>query len=74
MEILEKICPNTYWLKFPSHIKTSDIFNIKHLIPFTGASFDEDANSRLKSLQPGENNVDHSAWEIIFLISKDSIY
>lgn len=31
---LEKINANAQKLKLPSHIRTSDIFNIRHLIPF----------------------------------------
>ena len=32
VEIVEKINPNAYQLKLPSHIKTSDVFNVKHLV------------------------------------------
>ncbi|KAG5230103.1 hypothetical protein IMY05_015G0066000 [Salix suchowensis] len=34
LEIVEKINPNAYRLKLPSHIRTHDVFNIKHLMPF----------------------------------------
>lgn len=34
LEIIEKINPNAYRLKLPSHIKTPDVFNVKHLVPF----------------------------------------
>jgi hypothetical protein len=47
----------------PSHIKTSDVFNIKHLVPFIDDSSKEDANSRANSLQPREDDVDQDAWE-----------
>jgi hypothetical protein len=50
VEIIEKINLNAYRLKLPSHIKTSDVFNVKHLVPFIGDSSDEDANSRMNSL------------------------
>jgi hypothetical protein len=58
IEIIEKINPNAYRLKLLSHIKTSDVFNIKHLVPFIDDSLDEDANSRTHSLQPGKDDVD----------------
>ncbi|KAH7575643.1 hypothetical protein JRO89_XS02G0176800 [Xanthoceras sorbifolium] len=34
LEIVEKINSNTYRLKLPSHIRTSDVFNVKHLVPY----------------------------------------
>ncbi|KAH7543918.1 hypothetical protein JRO89_XS15G0061500 [Xanthoceras sorbifolium] len=54
LEILEKINPNAYCLKLPTHIRTHDVFNIKHLIPFRGDSSDDEAvgNSRSNFLQP----------------------
>ncbi|KAH9693434.1 Endonuclease [Citrus sinensis] len=36
LEIIEKINPNAYRLKLPSHIRTVDVFNVKHLIPYRG--------------------------------------
>jgi hypothetical protein len=53
VEIIEKINPNAYRLKLPSHIKTSYVINVKHLVLFIDDSSDEDANSRTNSLQPG---------------------
>ncbi|KAF7134234.1 hypothetical protein RHSIM_Rhsim08G0120100 [Rhododendron simsii] len=38
IEILEKINPNAYRLKLPSHVRTADAFNVKLLIPFRGDS------------------------------------
>ncbi|KAH7550135.1 hypothetical protein JRO89_XS13G0140800 [Xanthoceras sorbifolium] len=38
LEILEKINLNAYRFKLPTHIRTHDVFNIKHLIPFRGDS------------------------------------
>jgi hypothetical protein len=58
VEIITKINPNAYRLKLPSHIKTSDVFNVKHLVPFIEDLSEEDANSRTNSLQPGEDDVD----------------
>ncbi|KAI9156095.1 hypothetical protein LWI28_000413 [Acer negundo] len=68
LEILEKINPNAYRLKLPSHIRTHDMFNVKHLIPFLGDSYSDDAveNSRTNFLQPGENDavaMEHMALE-----------
>ena len=64
VEIIEKINSNAYHLKLPSHIKTTDVFNVKHLVPFRGdsSSGDEDElNSRPNSLQLGEDDVDRIA-------------
>lgn len=36
IEVLEGINPNVYRVKLPSHLRTSDVFNIKHLTPFKG--------------------------------------
>ena len=63
VEITKKINANAYQLKLPSHIKTSDVFNIKHLVPFIDDSSKEDTNSRANSLQHGEDDVDQDAWE-----------
>ena len=70
LEIIEKINPNAYRLKLPSHIRTHDVFNVKHLFPFHGDSSDDDTvgNSRTNFSQPGENDaaaVDHLALEYL---------
>ena len=67
MEVIEKINPNAYHLKLPSHVRTADVFNVKHLIPFTGDSSDDDAvlNSRSNFLSPGENDVDQAALDFL---------
>ena len=59
LEILERINPNAYCLKLPSHIRTHDVSNVKHLSPFLGDSSDDDTvgNSRMNFLQPGENDA-----------------
>ena len=57
IEIIKKINPNAYQLKLPSYIKTSDVFNVKHLVPFIDDLLDDDANSRTNSVQPGEDDV-----------------
>ncbi|PKI77049.1 hypothetical protein CRG98_002552 [Punica granatum] len=56
VEIVEKINSNAYWLKLPSHIRTVEVFNVKHLIPYIGDSSDDD-DSRANSLHPCENDV-----------------
>jgi hypothetical protein len=71
IEIIEKINPNAYRLKLPNHIKTSDVFNVKHLVPFIEDSSDEDANSRTNSLQPGEDDVDQIALEFMRMNGND---
>jgi hypothetical protein len=58
IEIIEKINLNAYRLKLPSHIKTSDVFIVKHLVSFIDDLSDEDANSQTNSLQLGEDDVD----------------
>ncbi|KAH9801674.1 Endonuclease [Citrus sinensis] len=60
LEIIEKINPNAYRLKLPSHIHTADVFNVKHLIPYRG-DHNKDVvadtpNSRANSLHLGGND------------------
>ena len=43
VEIVEKINPNAYRLKLPSHLCTTDAFNVMHLIPNYGDSSDDDS-------------------------------
>ena len=60
IEIIEKINPNAYRLKLPSHIRIVDLFNIKHLIPYVGdSSFGDDdgTNSRANFLHPVGNEA-----------------
>ncbi|GJS90185.1 putative reverse transcriptase domain-containing protein [Tanacetum coccineum] len=54
-EIVEKINSNAYRLKLPSHIRCSDVFSVKHLIPYHGDSSDDDLamNSRTNFVYPG---------------------
>ena len=59
-EIIEKINPNAYRLKLPSHIQIFDLFNIKHLIPYVGdSSFGDDdvTNSKVNFLHPVGNEA-----------------
>ncbi|GJR74811.1 putative RNA-directed DNA polymerase, eukaryota, reverse transcriptase zinc-binding domain protein [Tanacetum coccineum] len=55
LEIVKKINSNAYRLKLPSHIRCSDVFNVKHLIPYHGDYFDDDLamNSRTNFVYPG---------------------
>ena len=64
VEIIEKINPNAYRLKLPSHIRTSDVFNIKHLIPYVGDSSDEDdmGNSLANFSHPRGNDAVEKAF------------
>ena len=43
LEILEKINPNAYRLKLPSHMHTSNVFNVKHLVPYRGENSNLDS-------------------------------
>ncbi|GJU47342.1 putative reverse transcriptase domain-containing protein [Tanacetum coccineum] len=58
LDIVEKINSNAYRLKLPSHIRCSDVFNVKHLIPYHGDSSDDDLamNSRTNFVYPGGND------------------
>ncbi|KAJ9555929.1 hypothetical protein OSB04_010543 [Centaurea solstitialis] len=55
VEIVEKINPNAYRLKLPSHIRCADVFNVKHLLPYHGDSSDDEVagNSRSNFVHPG---------------------
>jgi hypothetical protein len=54
-----------------SHIKTSDVFNVKYLVLFIGDSSDEEANLRANSLQPREDDVDKISSEFMRKSCKD---
>lgn len=41
LEVLEKINFNAYRLRLPSHLKTADVFNVKHLIPYYGDNVED---------------------------------
>ena len=65
-EIIEKINPNAYRLNLPSHIRTSDVFNVKHLVLFHGDSDeDEHLNSKANFPQPSEDDADHVAFSFM---------
>ncbi|XP_022868758.1 uncharacterized protein K02A2.6-like [Olea europaea var. sylvestris] len=71
LEVIEKINPNAYRLKLPSHIRTSDVFNIKHLVSFHGDNSDDDddahfpSNSRANFSHPEENDEVHKGLEFM---------
>lgn len=50
--ILKKINDNAYKLQLPSHLNTSDVFNVKHLVPFKG-DLTSNYNSRASSFSTG---------------------
>ena len=43
LEILEKVNPNAYRLNLPSHMHTSNVFNVKHLVPYRGENSNPDS-------------------------------
>lgn len=64
--ILKKINDKAYKLKLPSHLRTSDVFNVKHLIPYVNDSSDDKAsNSMTEFFQPRENDVDVLAMDYL---------
>lgn len=61
LEIVEKIDEsNAYRLQLPSYIHTSDVFNIKHLIPYSGDKQLMDSRANLLHLR--EDDVVHKEW------------
>ncbi|GJX18062.1 putative reverse transcriptase domain-containing protein [Tanacetum coccineum] len=77
LEIVEKINSNAYRLKLPSHIMCSDVFYVKHLIPYLGDSSDDDLamNSRANFIYPGGNDGRPSIkeWADLFLEAQDRV-
>nr|GEW03622.1 putative reverse transcriptase domain-containing protein [Tanacetum cinerariifolium] len=77
LEIVEKMNSNAYRLKLPRHIRCSDVFNVKHLLPYHGNSFDEDSvgNSRTNFVYPGGNDVNPCIEERadLFLEAQDRV-
>ncbi|PKI64417.1 hypothetical protein CRG98_015202 [Punica granatum] len=56
VEFIEKINPNPYRLKLPSHICTANVFNVKPPIPYVGDGLDDD-DSKTYFLHPRENDA-----------------
>ncbi|GJY79709.1 putative nucleotidyltransferase, ribonuclease H [Tanacetum coccineum] len=77
LEIVEKINSNAYRLKLPSHIRCSDVFNVKHLIPYHGDSYDDELamNSRTNFVYPRVNDGGPSIEEQadLFLEAQDRV-
>ncbi|GKB70409.1 putative reverse transcriptase domain-containing protein [Tanacetum coccineum] len=77
LEIVETINSNTYRLKLPSHIRCSDVFNVKHLIPYYGDSSDDDLamNSRTNFIYPRGNDggLSIEEWADLFLEAQDRV-
>lgn len=59
-EVMQKINDNAYRLRLPSHLKTSDVFNVKHLTPCLIDATSDSMNLRASSFQPGETDVEGS--------------
>src|SRR5574338_705849 len=60
VEVVKRINENAYKLKPPEDIYTSDVFNVKHLVPYHRDEFvveEESANSRTNFSQPGEDDA-----------------
>ena len=63
VEILKKINENAYQLKLPDDVHTSDVFNVKCLIPYHGNEIvmeEESENSRSNFCQPGKDDAARS--------------
>ncbi|GJT87454.1 hypothetical protein Tco_1069171 [Tanacetum coccineum] len=77
LEIVEKINSNAYRLKLPSHIRCSDVFNVKHLLPYHGDSSHDDlvGNSRTNFVYPWRNDAGLSVEEqaLLFLKAQDRV-
>ncbi|GJT01420.1 putative reverse transcriptase domain-containing protein [Tanacetum coccineum] len=58
LEIVEKINSNAYRMKLPSHIRCSDVFNVKHLIPYHGDSSDDDLTMNLHRGNDGGPSIE----------------
>ncbi|KAG7532368.1 Zinc finger CCHC-type [Arabidopsis thaliana x Arabidopsis arenosa] len=53
LEILEKINNNAYRLHLPPHIRTADVFNVKHLVPYLAGDDAENSETNFL-LTPGD--------------------
>lgn len=47
VEVVEKINANAYRLKLPPHVRSSDVFNVKHLCPYVSQDEVEDSGTNL---------------------------
>ncbi|KAL6548706.1 hypothetical protein OROGR_008472 [Orobanche gracilis] len=62
VEILERINNNAYRHALPNHLRTSDVFNVKHLIPYVADSSEADDSLASRMIpNPGGDDVDQRA-------------
>ena len=47
LEVVEKINANAYQILLPAHIRCSDVFNVKHLVPFVSSDDTADSGTNL---------------------------
>ncbi|VVA19669.1 Hypothetical predicted protein [Prunus dulcis] len=67
VKIVAKINLNAYRLKLPSHLRTADVFNVKHRFHYHGDSSDEeDLNSGTNSSQPRDDNAARITHNFLF--------
>ncbi|KAL6513278.1 hypothetical protein OROGR_020764 [Orobanche gracilis] len=60
LEVIAKINQHAHHLHLPSHIRTSEVFNVKHLIPYTGGNddiVDKESGSRANLFLVGVDDV-----------------
>ncbi|KAL0705522.1 hypothetical protein Bca4012_071947 [Brassica carinata] len=57
IEVLEQINPNAYRVQLPSHINTSNVFNVKYMSKFRGDNEVPDSETNL--LLPGRPDAAH---------------
>ena len=50
VEVMERINPNAYRIRLPDHLKTHNVFNVKHLSPYRGDN--DEPDSWTNSLSP----------------------
>ncbi|KAE8669996.1 putative Quercetin 3-O-methyltransferase 1 [Hibiscus syriacus] len=62
-EVVQKINDNAYRLHLPSHLQTSDVFNVKHLSHCFVDSDYTTLNSRTSSFQPGVTDAGGSVTD-----------
>ncbi|KAK3221646.1 hypothetical protein Dsin_008671 [Dipteronia sinensis] len=75
----ENVNSKPYRLRLLGNIRTADIFNVKHLVPYNGdpALEDEEVlNSRPNYVQPGEDDAERMAssygWRIRIWVAWDN--
>ncbi|KAL6537629.1 hypothetical protein OROMI_026163 [Orobanche minor] len=75
LAVLAKINPNAYRLNLPSHLRTSVVFNVKHLNPYSSINdddFDDTAGSRANLISTGENDVPTTS--LAFMEAHDRVF